>query len=120
VRQIIRKLSSGQLVLLEHITGAGGSPNRFAARLYSPHRHVVLKLKDEEIEFNCLARCFIEGNFYYDIGHNDSTGKKEDKTHSHVYRLIDTLFPELINKGLKSEGYVIYSISEIEKSGIII
>lgn len=108
MKNVIRKHSTGKLVLLEHITSAGGGQNFYTARAYEPTESLG----------DYIGRCFIEGKFMGDMGQKDISGTALEKSHKEVYRLVDQLFPELINSGLKSEGYVKYAISEIEKSGI--
>lgn len=108
MKQIIRKLSTGQLVLLEHITSAGGGPNFYTARAYEHGKNLS----------DYIGKCTIEGERMGEIGQQDISGKALEKSHTDVYRLVDQLFPELINKGLKAEGYVKYTYSDIEKSGL--
>jgi hypothetical protein len=108
MKKIIRKHSTGKLVLLEHITSAGGGPNFYTARAYEHTDDFSLY----------IGRCSIEGTLMGDMGQKDISGNTLEKSHKEVYRMVDQLFPELLNKGLKSEGYVKYSIQEIEKSGI--
>lgn len=108
MKKINRKTSTGKIVLLEHITSAGGGPNFYTARAY----------QSTDTLKNSIARCNIDGEIYGDLGQLDLSGKTLEKSHVEVYRLVDLLFPELLNKGLKAEGYVKYSIEDIKKSAL--
>lgn len=118
MKKIVRYISPSKLVLLEYLFSCGGTPDFITARAYTNAPIILHLSKTEKIPCTSMARCFIDGDFFHDLGQLEITGKALEKSHTDVYRLVDELFPELINKGLKSEGYVKFSVSEIEESEI--
>lgn len=102
-RSIVRKSPDNRMVMLDFLFGTGGGKDFCTARAYELAGH----------DSKHLGRVYLEGVVWGDIGQN--VNAKQEKE---AYRLIDALFPELINCGLKSEGYVRYSQDEVLKRGL--
>jgi hypothetical protein len=103
----VERTLGANLVVLERIIASGGGEDFFTARAYEKQ----INLSDHQ---NVIQ---VDKDFLGDIAYrSDAKGSKEERNHKEVYRLVDVLFPELLNKGTKSEGYVRYSLSDIKKS----
>ncbi len=96
-KQVVRKIGDKLAVLCFHY-GIGGTKPFCTVRAYE---QTIYKKE-------YLGRIYLEGVSYSDIGQNQNAKQEKE-----AYRLIDSLFPELINMGLKSEGYVKYSLEEV-------
>lgn len=105
--KIIRKHNS-QFVVLDHLMPCGTFKECYTARAYERTGDLS----------KYIGRCSIDGDMMGDIGQQDLSGKALDKAQKEVYRLVDFLFPELINKGLKADGYVKFTPEEISKAGL--
>lgn len=105
-----RLAASGDMVMLEFIIAAGGGPDFYTARAYTPARHLS----------DYYGRTFVDGKLYGDLAYpsEDPGAKAKRKGEHDIYRLIDSLFPELIGYGLKSQGYVKYTLDHVAKSGV--
>lgn len=103
LRSIVRKTSDNKMVMLDFLIGTGGGKDFCTARAYELAGH----------NGKHLGRVYHEGYVWGDIGQN--VNAKQEKE---AYRLIDALFPELVNSGLKSEGYARYTLDEVLKRGL--
>ncbi len=91
------------LVILERLT-ISGAPQIFTARAYEKQENMA----DHQ------NRVMTPNGFYGDICYRKDGKEKED--FKEVYRLVDIAFPELVNRGLKQDGYVKFSHEDIKKS----
>ena len=96
--------------MLERLHETGG-PEFFTARGYTPNINMG--------EYD--GRIFYNNILYGDIAQPKKGTKKElELLYTDVYRLVDILYPELRNRGLKAEGYVKYSVLDLKRSRIIL
>lgn len=99
--KVVRDIA-GKIVMVERIIAF---PEFYTARVYE--KQINMADHDNRIDYN--------GAFYGDVCYRPGAG---EKVYKEIYRLIDDLFPELNNKGLKSDGYVKYSKADIQASGL--
>lgn len=104
MKQIARVLGD-KLVMVEFLYGSA-APNFFTARAYEKSTH--LNAHGNHIQH--------AGDYWGDICYRESGTEKTN--HKDVYRQVDAHFPELLNRGLKSEGYVRLSLADIRQSGL--
>lgn len=109
MKKIIRRIAHNAIVVEFHYS-TGGTPDFFTARAYERQEHFS----------DHAGRIFYEKDFWGDLAYpNEETTKKQKrKSESDIYRLIDTAFPELLNKGLRAGGYAKFTIEEMDKSGL--
>lgn len=109
MKQCVRLTSTGKLAILEKLYGCGGSIDRYVARAYEP-------AQDRGTYLSCIT---YKNELYGDIAQRAKDTKRETETaHKEVYSLTDQLFPELNGKGIKSEGFVQFRLSDVETSQI--
>lgn len=111
-RDIARKInykskviSGDYLVVVQYHAPFAGQSQYYSARVYEIAGH----------NSEHMGKIFYDGLCWGDIGQNTAT-KQEKET----YRVIDITFPELVDSGFKSDGYIKYSNDEILKSGIVL
>lgn len=111
MKQCVRNIAEYICVLEFHYSN-GGTPDFYTCRVYEKQKNFS----------DHAGRIIHNGLFWGDLAYiNEETTKKQKrKSETDIYRLIDQTFPELLNKGLKSEGYAKYTVDEITKSGIVI
>jgi hypothetical protein len=66
------------------------------------------------------SRILAAGHFFGNVAErSDRTDKEMKQDRVEAYQIIDELLPELIGKGERKQGFIRYTLEEVQQSGVM-